>query len=283
MYKIKVDESYVVDFLNILKTNENVTRKIKRLFKSKVFRKVRIHDYLLGRKYDIDDFIGAFDQSNKNILFEDLEIEKIEDGLEKNFDHLDELYEIIHTRLSEFVDLKLIKNLKIYLYIWKYDMGFSFSAHRIYLNVYGIIKNNKIFNNILVHEVYHARKGNLFYYIKNRIILNRKTRLLSNVYSSIFEEGIATLIEKGAKDIYQEPKEDLEKLSHLLADIKNEKNYKMQKKKVSDLLQNELNMVYECGYYIANKIYLNCGSEGLDKWSKYYDWKSILHLYEKYK
>lgn len=108
--------------------------------------------------------------------------------------------------------------------------------------------------------------------------MNSKSRLLSKVISSTLEEGIATLIEKGVSERFKPGKENREKLNQIIISILREKKRKSKRKKVTYFLQKDLNAIYECGYYIANRIYLKYGREALDNWTVRYDWKYMILL-----
>jgi hypothetical protein len=212
-------------------------------------------------------------------LFYDMSINEIESVLKKQNDNVTvELEKFVKSRLEKYLDTKNMIKLKIYLYIWKYDAGFSLIGNTVYLNLYRIVKDKKNIEDILVHEAYHARGINILYYLRNKIVLNKKTRMLSKLFSSIFEEGIATLIEKGSCNNMLVNEENTNKLNEILLSVVGEGKGRIKKRNVNSFLVDELSTIYECGYYYANLIYINYGREALESWSKYYNWEHMIDL-----
>lgn len=260
-----------------MKDNKTDDRSLRRLYKSKNLRAVRFHDGLLGRKNNFRDFKKDILQTKNSGLFYDISINEIESILKKQNDNITvELDKFVKNRLEKYIDTKNMRKLKIHLYVWKYDAGFSLIGSTVYLNLYQIVKDKKNIEDILIHEAYHARSVNILYYLRNKIVLNQKTRLLSKLFSSIFEEGIATLVERGSFDNISVNEENVNKLNEILLSVVGEG--KGKKQNVNSFLVHELSTIYECGYYYANLIYINYGREALGSWSKYYDWDHMIDL-----
>jgi len=186
------------------------------------------------------------------------------------------------SRIGKYADVRLFKRIRVILYSGNTEKGTSPYPGIIYINVRHYINNKESLLNVFVHELYHSRSRDyskfIKYYVGRSIAIKRH---YYNTFGAIFEEGIASLVE--LQETYQTEDNQVitpETLDHI------ESHFKSLTLHLETLKQNNpesshlsYNLNYILGYYMARQIYLVYGKEGLDTWTRDYDYKRYLKLY----
>lgn len=165
-------------------------------------------------------------------------------------------------RIHRFTDSRIGGNTAVYLYALGKDGGFSPCEGELYIN---LLTNQDGWMNILCHEMYHARELNAACEERRIGYLNlteesdfRGDMLLSE----LAEEGIATLIQYDGHV-------KVERQS-VITDIRQLQGW--EKLEIKERKQLYCNLSagsqrYAVAGYLANKVLLKYGFQGLEQWS----------------
>lgn len=278
MKQLEINQKYISLLMQTVEDKDKIEFYIRKLWNNRVTRAVRFHDIQLGRKYGYREYKNDILQADCDGEYFGASIQDIERMRVELSGKDNELEDVLYKRLESYMDIDLIKNVKIYFYVWKFDAGFSLTMKTAFVNLGSIIKGKKNVENIIAHELYHARNRSINVRLKSLLQENNSNNQLRIIYSTLFEEGIATLIEKGPieKDVLDEKTANI--INNVISRVLHEKNLLLRKKIVDKFLQDELKAIYSWGHYAASQVYLTYGKEGLDIWTKHRNWKGFLKL-----
>lgn len=263
-----IDASLLEAECTVLLQNDFSEEKFRNMMKVPAMTAFLEHEKMLNRTTDASMIHNAFfhagEQGGEGLFPKNIRgiLHELCSVVELVFREQKKIEALILKRISKFSDCKIAEGNTVYFYALGKDGGFSPNEGTLYIN---LLYGEDNWMNVLSHEMYHARelsedceKKRIGY-----LQLTEETDEAGDMLlSELAEEGIATLIQQEGGGIPE--KRDV---SPFLEQLKHWKT--MQISERADLYR-RLSLGperYAVAAYLANKVLMAYGREGLESWS----------------
>jgi len=244
------------------------------------------HDKQLGRKSNLLTFYkdlkeagGVKDKQTREISEMMMALKATEDKLSGD----------LSNRLRDYMDPRDVDSIKVTFYPKGQDGGFVLRPGSIYINTSKLLRDPEAYFDLLVHEVYHARKRKISSYVGYLVHKGLGSKgIYYQCFGQIFEEGVASLIELGEsykpRPSSSVTPQELEKVEAYFKLLNEQlRSRVLYDNHIKDLLEvlgiNYYNLCYVVGYYMVRLVYQHMGKQGIDPWTSKHDYKSVLKNY----
>lgn len=280
-----ISTEMVEALVNLLEKEEFDEELFDKLADCKEIEDIIIHDGYLGRNTSVQSLresltitMQGSQDHDKCYFFNGVkrDLVRIRKGIEDIKAKASDYENALKQRIIKYAPEEYFQECKYYFYAGGPDTGFSNKSGEAYINLYKMLDYFDRMENVLVHELYHARTNNKDKKLE-KFLSENKDKYLYDIFSHILEEGIATLIQtQGLVNM-----ESDEIAMNLALVEKYIKETGIEEKPVENLYTylGGLAPIYIVGYWVAIALYDHGGKETLNLWTVDFDWRTCIRIF----